>query len=337
VQDPKEELLIFAKNTLPRIAFATVENNFGTMFDDDLGNLSKRTDILAFLKGTTLNDITYSDIDSPTFFKITNSRTNSSITASNRLGAEVTCEIRAGRLRNFLNTQKSITPNLSIYDAITSGLKSPENSDLFNTMKNAFTLEDPAKQSGINPMSKTHFDLFTKVCLWKLQNAPLENIDTINLSENVDLQQEIWRDINMGLIYDTTEAITLFIQEIKEKSDELQKRGYTEAASAALALHEGLTQECKNLFEGKQSVPSFSKNCKKLIETAEESKLSDHRGFFGTILHGIKVALNAITFGAVSVTPTKSVAKLKAINSELQKKEVLPAPDESDDEPSLHM
>jgi len=70
-----------------------------------------------------------------------------------------------------------------------------------------------------------------------------------------------------------------------------------------------LTNAKTDLFQQKLSFQNFIKNCHKSIEIAQNSELKYHRGFWGNLWHAIKVALNIITFGAVAVTPTKSIVK----------------------------
>lgn len=114
------------------------------------------------------------------------------------------------------------------------------------------------------------------------------------------------------------EPLNVYFQQIKEKSEELSNRGYLEAAKAVSMLYDNLTVQKESLIQGKLSVQDFSKNCNKLIEEAQNSELKNHRGFFGSIWHGIKVALNAITFGAVAITPTKSIQKTMELKSSLE-------------------
>lgn len=123
---------------------------------------------------------------------------------------------------------------------------------------------------------------------------------------------------NIQKIMHPLEIITQHLQQIKEKSDELSNHGYSKAAQAALELYSNLTVQKKSLIQGKLSVQDFGKDCNKLIEEAQNSELKNHRGFFGSIWHGIKVALNAITFGAVAITPTESIQKTMELKNSLK-------------------
>lgn len=114
------------------------------------------------------------------------------------------------------------------------------------------------------------------------------------------------------------EPLNVYFQQIKEKSEELSNRGYLEAAKAASMLYDNLTAHKESLIQGKLSVKNFSENCDALIIDAQNSELKNHRGFFGSIWHGIKVALNWITFGAVAITPTKSIQKTMEMKSALK-------------------
>lgn len=114
------------------------------------------------------------------------------------------------------------------------------------------------------------------------------------------------------------EPLNVYFQQIKEKSEELSNRGYLEAAKVASDLYDNLTAQKESLIQGKLSVQKFSENCNKLSEEAQNSELKNHRGFFGSIWHGIKVVLNAITFGAVAITPTESIQKTMELKNSLK-------------------
>lgn len=161
-------------------------------------------------------------------------------------------------------------------------------------------------------------------CFWvkykkKIQNKTLENnLEPKEIRDSEKLQERIWKGIDIDAIYDATQNLTVNFQKIKEKSDELSNRGYSKAAQVALEIYSNLTVQKESLIQGKLSVQDFIKNCNKLIEEAQNSELKNHRGFFGSIWHGIKVALNAITFGAVAITPTKSIQKTMELKNSLE-------------------
>lgn len=114
------------------------------------------------------------------------------------------------------------------------------------------------------------------------------------------------------------EPLNVYFQQIKEKSEELSNRGFLKAAKEASDLFGNLIAQKESLIQGKLSVQNFIENCNKLSEKAQDSELKNHRGLFGSIWHGIKVALNAITFGAVAITPTDSIKKTMELKSALK-------------------
>ena len=224
-------------------------------------------------------------------------------------------EFREKLLRNFLDKQKQkhIHSDKSVYDAITDGLRTVEHSTDIPALKVTVVTNGQL-------MSEEHFNLFARLCLSKIQEKDLKNIDPTKINSSDELKDEIWNDIDMGKIYDITAFLATIIQEIKklkEKGDELSNRGYTDAARAAIGLHDNLILEIYNVSLGKTLINSLNETCQKLITNAETSELKDHRGFFGTIWHGIKVALNKITFGAVAIKPTDTINKVTQLKTTL--------------------
>ena len=115
------------------------------------------------------------------------------------------------------------------------------------------------------------------------------------------------------------EQFDICLQRIKEKGEELSRRGYPRTAKIIDDLYTNLIAQKENLIEEKSSTQDFHKNCNQLIEEAQDSELKNHRGFLGTIWHSIKIALNAITFGVVSAPTTKSIQKTTELKDSLKK------------------
>ncbi|MFI4918023.1 MAG: hypothetical protein ACHP65_00545 [Legionellales bacterium] len=208
-------------------------------------------------------------------------------------------------------------------------------------LRGSFSTGEAAKGLYGSPMSVAHFELFTTILLDKIQakiqnNALPSNLEPKNIRENEALQEQIWQGIDIGAIYDATESLLANeLQLIKEKSEELSNRGHPEAAKAAANLHNDLQKQRTDLISEKISVTEFGQQCHQLINAAQQGELKNHRGFLNNIWHGIKVALNYLTAGAVSVTPTKSIEKTvamkKALTDFLESTETKPdAPKEPD-------
>jgi len=274
-----------------------------------------------FLKKTKLSDIEYSDTDKTDFFIMTNSLTGESIQVSNRISSRG--ELRGEKLRELLNQRKQENPDEVAYDTITRAIKTAECSDMVTMLRGSFSTGESAKIVYGTPMTEEHFELFTAMLLGKIQqkiqNKALENnLEPKDIRDNKELQKRIWEGIDIDAIYEATQNLTVNFQKIKAKGDELSNHGYSKAAEAALDLYSKLTVQKESLIQGKLSVQDFSENCNKLIEEAQNSELKNHRGFFGSIWHGIKVALNVIKFGAVAITPTKSIQTTMALKDSLK-------------------
>lgn len=319
----KDDVITMTKSMLPQIPFNTIYSYADNLFD--LGevpfgdpSIQRQVD---FLKKTKLSDIEYSNTDKADFFTITNRLTDESIQVSNRMSSRG--ELRGEKLRELLNQRKQEKPDEVVYDTITRAIKTAECSDMVTMLRGAVSRGEGAKETYGTPMTEEHFELFTAMLLGKIQekiqNKILENnLEPKEIRDSEKLQERIWKGIDIDAIYEATQNLTVNFQKIKEKSDELSNRGCSKAAQAALELYSNLTVQKESLIQGKLSVQDFSKNCNKLIEEAQNSELKNHRGFFGSIWHGIKVALNAITFGAVAITPTKSIQKTIELKNSLK-------------------
>lgn len=319
----KDDVIKATKSMLPQIPFNTIYSYADNLFDSaevpfGAPSIQRQVD---FLKKTKLSDIEYSNTDKADFFTITNRLTDESIQVSNRMSSRG--ELRGEKLRELLNQRKQEKPDEVVYDTITRAIKTAECSDMVTMLRGAFSRGEGAKITYGTPMTEEHFELFTAMLLGKIQekiqNKILENnLEPKEIRDSKKLQERIWKGIDIDAIYEATQNLTVNFQKIKEKSDELSNRGCSKAAQAALELYSNLTVQKESLIQGKLSVQDFSKNCNKLIEEAQNSELKNHRGFFGSIWHGIKVALNAITFGAVAITPTKSIQKTIELKNSLK-------------------
>jgi hypothetical protein len=319
----KDDVIRTTKNMLPQIPFNTIYSYADNLFD--LKELPFEDPSLQiqvdFLKKTKLSNIEYSNTDKNKFFTMTNRMTGESIQVSNRMSSRG--ELRGEKLRELLNHRKQEHPDEVAYDTITRAIKTAECSDMVTMLRAAFSRGEDAKTTYGTPMTEEHFELFTAMVLGKLQekiqNKTLENnLEPKDIRDSKELQERIWKGIDIDAIYEATQNLTVNFQKIKEKGEELSNHGYSKAAKAALDLYSNLTAQKESLIQGKLSVKNFSENCNKLIEDAQNSELKNHRGFFGSIWHGIKVALNAITFGAVAITPTKSIQQTIEMKNSLK-------------------
>ena len=319
----KDDVIRMSKSILPQIPFNTIYSYADNLFDlreVPFNDPSIQTQV-DFLKNTKLSDIEYSNTDKDDFFTIKNRLTGESIQVSNRMSSRG--ELRGEKLRELLNQRKQEDPDEVAYDTITRAIKTAECSDMVTMLRGTVSRGEGAQMIYGTPMTEEHFEIFTAMLLGKIQekiqNKTLENnLEPKDIRDSEELQARIWEGIDIDAIYNATQNLTVNFQQIKEKSDELSNRGYSEAAKAASDLYDNLTAQKESLIQGKLSVQSFSKNCNKLIEDAQNSELKNHRGFFGSIWHGIKVALNAITFGAVAITPTKSIQKTMELKDSLK-------------------
>lgn len=309
----KDHVIEITKEVLAQIPFNTIYSYADILFDlkeVSFGHesIQKQVD---FFKKTKLSEIEYSNTDEDKSFTMTNYSTGESIQVSNRMSSRG--ELRGEKLREFLNQLKQKNPDEVVYNTITRAIKTAEYSDVVAMLRGRLCGES-AKDTYGTPMTKEHFDLFTAMLLGKIQekiqNKTLENnLEPKEIRGGEELQKRIWKGIDIDSIYDATQNLTDNLQKIKEKSEELSNGGYSKAAQVASELYGNLTSQKESLIKGELSVQKFSENCNKLIGEAQNSELKNHRGFFGIIWHGIKVALNAITFGAVAITPTNSIQK----------------------------
>lgn len=319
----KDDVIKMTKSMIPQIPFNTIYSYADNLFDlpeVSFGDLSIQTQV-DFFKKTKLSDIEYSNTDKAGSFTMTNRLTGESIQVSNRMSSRG--ELRGEKLRELLNQRKQENPDEFVYETITRAIKTPKFSDMVTMLRGVFSTGEGAKENYGIPMTEEHFELFTAMLFGKIQekiqNKTLENdIEPKDIRDSEELQERIWKGIDIGAIYEATQNLTVNFQKIKEKSEELSNRGYSKAAQAALGLYSNLTAQKESLIQGELSVQNFSKNCNKLIEEAQNSELKNHRGFFGSIWHGIKVALNAITFGEVAITPTKSIQKTIELKNSLK-------------------
>lgn len=318
----KDSVINMSKSMLQEIPFNTIYSYADNLFDLKevaFKDPSVQTQV-DFLKKTKLSDIEYSNTDKDDFFTMKNCSTGESIQVSNRMSTRE--ELRGEKLRELLNQRKQEHPDEVAYDTITRTIKTAECSDMVAVLRSA-VVGDGAKITYGTSMTDEHFKLFTTMLLGKIQekiqNKTLENnLEAKDIRDSKELQEKIWKGIDIDAIYETTKNLTFNFQEIKKKGEELSNRGYSKAATAALDLYRNLTVQKESLIQGKLSVQNFSENCNRLIEEVQNSELKNHRGFFDGIWHGIKVALNAITFGAVAITPTKSIQKTMELKDSLK-------------------
>ncbi len=310
----KGDIIYGVKNILSQIPFNTIYSYADTIFDLKAVRFNDNS-ILAqaeFLKNTKLSDLEYSNTHQP-FFTMTNRSTGESIEVSNRNSSRQ--EIRGKNLRDLLDLRKAQAPNELACDTITKILRSPEYSDAIASFK--YALAD-------KPISEEHFDLFIATLLGKIQEkikakVIKNDLDPLDIRDKDDLQDKIWEGIDVESIYDATAAFAAHLQQIKDKGEGLTRRGYPAAAQDAANLYRDLNAAKDELMKGNLTVKEFGGRCDQLVEDAEESELQNHRGFFGNIWHGIKIALNVITFGAVSVTPTAAIEQTTALKKSLSK------------------
>lgn len=319
----KDDVIRMSKSLLLEIPFNTIYSYADNLFDLielNFEDPSLQTQV-DFLKKTKLSDIEYSNTDKEDFFTMKNCLTNESIEVSNRMSSRG--ELRGEKLRELLNQRAKENSDEVAYDTITRAIKSLECSDIVTMLRAVVSTGDSAKITYGTPMTEEHFELFTAILLGKvqekIQNKTLENnLAPKAIRDNEELRERIYKGIDIDAIYDATQSLTVNFQQIKEKSVELSNRGYLEAAKASSELYDNLTAQKESLIQGKLSVKDFSENCNVLIIEAQNSELKNHRGFFGRIWHSIKVALNAITFGAVAITPTKSIQKTMEMKDSLK-------------------
>jgi hypothetical protein len=338
----KNDVISMAKIMLPQTPFNTIYSYADNLFDlKELPfndpSIQKQVD---FLKNAKLSDIEYSGTDKADFFTMRNRSTGDSIQVSNR--ASTRGELRGEKLRDLLDQQRQKSPDEVAFNTITRAIRTAESSDMYTMLKGAVSSSEGAKQTYGTPMSNEHFELFTAMLLGKvhekIKNELLaDNLEPKAIRQDSTLQDKIWDGIDVAAIYDATEALALHLQQIKTMSESLSNRGYAKAASAAVGLYNDLRSQNDNLIQGKIPVEEFSKNCNQIVEQAQQGELKNHRGLFGSIWHGIKVALNAITFGAVSITPTKSIEKTiemkNAINHLVDSAKLNPSPQDVDESP----
>jgi len=309
----KEHAITMAKNMLGELPFNTVFSYADNLFDKQevfFGDASIKAEV-DFLKNTKLSDLEYENTDAPGFFTMKNRVTGESIQVSNRESSRG--ELRGEVLRDHLDKQCQITPDQMAYDTITSAIRTAEYSDMVTMLKGSLS-GGGAKLLYPQPMSEDHFALYTKILLARLNEKIAtqqikSDLEPQNIRRNPELMEEVWKGIDAASIFDASQALLVNLQTIKDKADKLSNAGYTTAAKASYTLYDKLTEQKDNFINGKVSVDDFKTNCDQAILEAQSGELKNHRGFFGKVWNAIQTALNVITFGLVSVTPTDSIQK----------------------------
>lgn len=113
-------------NTLKQINGDSIDMLGNTFIDG--GSVQLPEEYIAFMKETKLHEIEFENTEELAF-NIKNKRSNRLLPFSNRDSTKG--ELRGERLRQKIMQMSQINPNLSLYDAISSVIRSPEESDLY--------------------------------------------------------------------------------------------------------------------------------------------------------------------------------------------------------------
>lgn len=101
------------------------------------------------------------------------------------------------------------------------------------------------------------------------------------------------------------------VDKIKVKAELLNKHGYMKAGEAATELYINLQGLKNKLFKNEIGEKEFKSACSKLINDSQKGVLSEHRGFFGNISHGILSALNVLTKGYIPIQASQQISEIE--------------------------
>ncbi len=334
----KETAVLLASTMLIEIPFNSIYSYADNLFDlpeMKLGDL-KLDEQIKFLQATTLAQVEYDNLDDEALFTINNKHNGSSIKLSNRGSSRN--EIRGEVLRSIIRNEKKSNPNQTLYDLISTAVKSPKYSDSIVMMRGSL-VGKTAMMTVKKSMTNEHFDLFVNMILGSINKkiktrviSPL--INPLDIRRNEDIRTNIIKDIHFENGFELTRTLTehnsfhelsfsilqnlIFLQthqqllpslmnlnikmsELKDKAKNLRLENYLVESNQVYALVQNLNIEQERFIAGKLTKDEFIKNTKELVTEAKHSKLSNMRGL-GKILFGIlNVLISIATFGVANV------------------------------------
>jgi len=275
----KDDVVLFSKKLLAQIPFNTVLSYADTLFDKKSESVNIDQEV-AFLKGTTLSDIEYSDETDADFFTMKNKLTGASIKVSNRTSTQG--ELRGQNLRNLIDERKEIAPQETVFDTITRAIKMPEHSDVVGLLRSFFVVD--SQKTYPLPMSEEHFKDFTSRCL----DAVQKKIDAKQLSSELTPEQinqnieNIWEGIDLAAIFDATMAENTFdFTSRKTKLENMDLEALQSMAKNNLErLKQGLSSSPENIKKINEQIKKIESLKKVTIpgQTKEYYSIADSAG-----------------------------------------------------------
>lgn len=326
----KEDAINMVKSMLGEIPFNTLYSYADNLFDlKELPNNDPQlASQIAFLKKTSLQDISFEDINDPLLFTIRNNTTQESIQVSNRSCTRG--ELRGDLLRKLIEEQREIMSTQTAYECISSAIKNPTYSDMVTMIKGSFS-GNTAQQNYGQVMDVKQLDLFIRTLLSAVNQKIAEqklpfDLEPSSIRRDTELQKRVWEDIDVAQIYDRTE---LFIQTLQQPIQQLYEKisklaeNEPKAAEAVQKLHEELSQQANDYINQKIGTKQFSHNCIQLINEAQKGELKNHTSILASIFHSLSKVLNTLSFGVIAVTPKNSATEKETIEKVLEMKHAL--------------
>ncbi len=315
----KQIIIEIAKVFLAQVPFEQLEDCADNLFDLYKTDEAQIEERLSFLRSTKLAEIEYFDTTNGETFVIGRRDSEERIRLSNRNSNSN--ELRGEALRQLLEQTKKIKAEESLYETITSALRSQVHSD--TTGRFRYLATQPINDHQY--MTSTHFDLFTAILLGKIRKKIANKIlaDDLNPKQIRDdevLREHIWQGINIEAIYDTTMLLMLKLEQCKKQSLKLDKRGYPRALEQAETLFNYVAAQQNALVEGTTSLADFETNCTEQLNKALDGEFKNHRGFFSKGWRSMNSSLHYLLPSVVPIiegSPTKSVKKTLRVKEAL--------------------
>lgn len=335
----KDSAIDTAKAVLLQVTLATIEDCAEVTFDKK--QLSAEE--IVFLKNTQLSQIVFENTSDPEKFLIKNKDLDSTIAVSNR--AVANNELRGHLIRAIINKAQAIAPTQSLYETLNNALNNPQTSGILAKTKGCFVGLERSPYDHGEVMEENHFVLFTQVLLNILNQKKKEgHLDGVAyrdvLKTTGDVRERIWKDVDLGKIYDVTKEICMQFKQFSSKADDLGKRGYKAEAGIARQLATDLEGKQTLLKSGDISISDFFTGSITLVGAAQQTTLVDLRGFgkfLNDLLNGLINMLNHMGANIPNVVgEPDSAIKLTATKANLSffKEMTLPNQGNEDAAPS---
>jgi hypothetical protein len=173
----KKDIIDAAPTLLNAILHSTVENSADILFDKESAEKLTTSEI-SFLQNTHLDDMVFEEGSNHEFFVMKNKKTQDSIQFSNRNPSNG--ELRGSILKKILLEEKNNNGQTTVYDAISSILKTPKySSEVVYLKTGLLNTYAPGTSRKRERISHT-FDVFIESSIKK---SKIVNTEPINFNE----------------------------------------------------------------------------------------------------------------------------------------------------------